>query len=356
MVESKRQKKIKKETEHAGKPRPGAKFRTGFVAIIGRPNVGKSTLVNKLVGQKVSIVTSRPQTTRNRILGIVNRPNAQIVLIDTPGLHAAATALGRQMLSEISQAVEGIDVIVPMIDATERVGHGDRAVLERAGHFQGPAILLLNKIDKLGKEHLLPLIAELSKEREFSAIVPVSALTGDGVELALSKMIELLPIGEPHFPPDQFTDQPERFLVSEIIREKAMAATKQEVPHSVAVMVDNYEELPKLLKIRATFYVERDGQKGILIGKGGEMMKRIGTSARQELEEILGIKIFLELYVKIQPDWRDNEAIVRQLDWRTQLGQLGWDENSEEGSDEGPKQAGSDTEVTAQSEKPPETE
>jgi GTP-binding protein Era len=237
------------------------------------------------------------------------------------------------MLSEISQAVEGIDVIVPMLDATERIGHGDRAVLERAAHFRGPSILLLNKIDRIGKAHLLPLIAELSKEREFAAIVPVSALNGDGVEIALSKMIELLPVGEPHFPPDQFTDQPERFLASEIIREKAMSATKQEVPHSVAVLVDNYEELPKLLKIRATFYVERDGQKGILIGKGGEMMKRIGTSARQELEEILGIKVFLELYVKVQPDWRDNAAIVKQLDWRTQLGQLGWEDESEEPED-----------------------
>ncbi len=333
MVITKRQKKITKDAKRAAEPKAGAPFRSGFVAIIGRPNVGKSTLVNKMVGQKVSIVTSKPQTTRNRILGIVNRPNAQIVLIDTPGLHAAATALGRQMLSEISQAVEGIDVIVPMLDATERIGHGDRAVLERAAHFRGPSILLLNKIDRIGKAHLLPLIAELSKEREFAAIVPVSALSGDGVEIALSKMIELLPVGEPHFPPDQFTDQPERFLASEIIREKAMSATKQEVPHSVAVLVDNYEELPKLLKIRATFYVERDGQKGILIGKGGEMMKRIGTSARQELEEILGIKVFLELYVKVQPDWRDNAAIVKQLDWRTQLGQLGWEDESEEPED-----------------------
>lgn len=280
MVTSTNPKKMKKAAKRAAKPKPQGEFRTGYVAIIGRPNVGKSTLVNQLVGQKVSIVTSKPQTTRNRILGIVNRPDSQVVLIDTPGLHQAATALGRQMLSEISQAVEGIDVIVPMLDASERIGHGDRAVLERAAQFHGPAILLLNKIDRVAKEHLLPLIAECNKEREWAAIVPVSALTGDGVEIALSKMIELLPVGEAHFPPEQFTDQPERFLVSEIIREKAMAATKQEVPHSVAVMVDNYEELSQLLRIRATFYVERDGQKGILIGKGGEMIKRIGTSAQ----------------------------------------------------------------------------
>jgi GTPase len=301
------------------KPR---KFRCGFAAIIGRPNVGKSTLVNRLVGQKVSIVTSKPQTTRNRIQGIVNRPDAQIVLIDTPGLHQARTMLGRQMLGEIAQAVEGVDVLVPMLDASAPIGDGDRAVFDRAAKFAGPAILLLNKVDRMPKEKLLPLIESCMTVRDFAAIVPVSALTGDGAELVLTKIIELLPEGASLFPVDQFTDQPERFLVAEIVREKAMAATQKEVPHAVAVLVDNFEEQPRLLRIRATIYAEREGQKGILIGRGGSMLKHVGTAARLELEKLLGIKVFLELYVKVQPDWRDNLAMVQQLDWRTQLDQL----------------------------------
>jgi GTPase len=303
-----------------------------MVAIIGRPNVGKSTLVNRLVGQKVSIVTSKPQTTRNRIVGIVNRPDAQVVLIDTPGLHRAETALGKQMISEIAQATEGIDLIAPMLDVSVPIGEGDRAVLERAAEFHGPAILLLNKIDRIPKQQLLPIIEECHKAREFAAIVPISALTGDGVEEALREIVQQLPAGEPHFPTDQYTDQPERFLVTEIIREKAMDATKQEVPHSVAVMIEGYEELPRLLRIRATIYTEREGQKGILIGRGGEMLKRIGTQARLELEEMLGVKVFLQLFVKIRPHWRDDPNVVRQLDWRTQLEQLA---KSEEDAGEG---------------------
>jgi GTPase len=330
----------RKEKDAQDEPKPRrkrpakkrAKFRSGVVAIIGRPNVGKSTFVNRLVGQKVSIVTSKPQTTRNRILGIVNRPDAQVVLIDTPGLHRAEGALGKQMISEIAQATEGIDLIAPMLDVSVPIGEGDRAVLERASEFPGPAILLLNKIDRIPKHELLPIIEKCSAAREFAAIVPISALTGDGVESALREIIQLLPAGEPHFPADQYTDQPERFLAAEIIREKAMAATKQEVPHSVAVMIESYEELPKLLRIRATIYTEREGQKGILIGRGGEMLKRIGTQARLELEELLGIKIFLELFVKALPHWRDDPGIVRQLDWRTQLEQLA---KSEEDAGEG---------------------
>lgn len=297
-------------------------FRSGVAAIIGRPNVGKSTLVNRFVGQKVSIVTSKPQTTRNRILGIVNRPEAQVVLIDTPGMHRADSALGRQMAGEILQALEGIDVIVPMLDASSEIAEGDRAVLERATEFNGPAVLLLNKVDRIPKERLLPIIQRCNKIREWAAIVPVSALKGAGVEEALAEIIKLMPEGEPHFPADQYTDQPERFLVSEIIREKAMALTQQEVPHALAVIIESYEELPRLLRIRATIFVEREGQKGILIGRAGEMLKRIGTQARLELEEILGVKVFLQLFVKTRPGWRDNAGVIRQLDWRRQLEQL----------------------------------
>lgn len=298
------------------------KFRSGFVAILGRPNVGKSTLVNQLVGRKVAIVSPRPQTTRTRIQGIVNRENAQIVLIDTPGLHKPATALGRQMMNEVEQALEGVDALGLLLDASEEFGRGDRFVLERARGFRGPTFLLLNKIDLIPKERLLPLIDLCRREGDFAEIIPISALAGDGLPLLLDKLIECLPVGEPYFPPDQFTDQPERFLAAEMIREKAIAATYHEVPQAIGVLVESFEESANLIRIRATLYVERDGQKGILIGRGGEVLKKIGTTARKELEQLLGVKIFLELYVKVQRDWRDRSALVRQLDWRRQLEQL----------------------------------
>jgi GTP-binding protein Era len=282
--------------------------------------------VNRLVGQKVAIVTSRPQTTRNRILGIINRPDAQLVLIDTPGIHRASTALGRQMMAEVSQALEGIDLLAVMIDATAGLTAGDRLTLEYAKQFRGPVFLLLNKIDRVPKPALLPLIESCSKELSFTEIIPISALTGDGAEITLEQLIAHLPEGEPYFPTDQITDQPERFLAAEIIREKVMTSTKQEVPHAVAVLVEAFEESPKLVRIRATVSVEREGQKGILIGRGGEKLKEIGTAARQELEEILGGKVFLEIRVKVQRDWRQDPRLVQQLDWRKQLEHLGTEE------------------------------
>jgi GTP-binding protein Era len=297
-------------------------FKSGFVAVLGRPNVGKSTLVNQLVRQKVAIVTSKPQTTRNRILGIINRPGAQLVLIDTPGIHRASTALGRQMMSEVTHALEGIDLLAVMIDASSGLTTGDRLSFELARHCDGPVFLLLNKIDRVAKLTLLPLIEASSKEMSFAEIIPISALSGDGVELALERLIARLPAGEPYFPKDQITDQPERVLAGEIIREKVMIQTKQEVPHAVAVRVENFEEVQKLVRIRASIFVEREGQKGIVIGRGGERLKAIGMAARQELEDILGVKIFLELRVKVERDWRQNARIVQQLDWRSQLEHL----------------------------------
>jgi GTP-binding protein Era len=297
-------------------------FKFGFVAVVGRPNAGKSTLVNRLVGQKVAIVTSRPQTTRNRIQGIVNRPNAQVVMIDTPGLHRPDSALGRQMMSEIDAALDAVDVLALILDASEEFGQGDRRAIERAARFEGTRIVLLNKIDRVPKGRLLPLIENVGKMGDFAEIIPISALTGDGVDLVLEKFIEYLPAGEPHFPADQYTDQPERFLAAELIREKAMAGTFHEVPHAVAVLVDSFEETGRLIRIRATIYVEREGQKGILIGRSGASLKQIGTAARKELEEILGTKVFLELFVKVQRNWRDNPQLVRQLDWRLQLERL----------------------------------
>jgi GTPase len=297
-------------------------FHSGFVAVLGRPNAGKSTFVNRLVGQKVAIVTSKPQTTRNRILGIVNRPEAQIVLIDTPGVHRASTALGRQMMEEVAQALEGVDLLAVMIDATGGLTAADRLTLERARQFDGPVFLLLNKIDRVPKPTLLPLLATCAREFTFTDMIPISALTGDGVEIALQQFTAHLPEGQPFFPVDQVTDQPERFLAAEIIREKAMATTRQEVPHAVAVRVEAFEEGQKLTRIRASISVERDGQKGILIGSGGEKLKAIGTAARKELEEILGTKVFLELRVKVDRDWRQDPRIVQQLDWRRQLERL----------------------------------
>jgi len=303
------------------KQREGS-FRSGFVAILGRPNVGKSTFVNQLVGHKVAIVTSRPQTTRNRIQGIVNRHNAQVVLIDTPGIHRAETPMGRLMMDEVKLALEGVDVLAVMIDASQGLRPQDRLALERARRFQLPVILLLNKIDRISKPALLPLLDFCSREGQFAEMIPICALSGDGVERVLDRLISYLPEGEAYFPADQFTDQPERFLAAEIIREKCMIATRQEIPQALAVLVESFEEADRLLRIHAIILVEREGQKGILIGHGGQTMKGIGTAARVELEQILGLKVFLDLRVRVEPDWRGKSRFLRQLDWRRQLEQL----------------------------------
>jgi len=298
-------------------------FRAGFVAIIGRPNAGKSTLVNQLVGEKVAIVSSKPQTTRNRISGIVNRKGMQLVLVDTPGMHQTDTALGKQMLNEIEQALDGVDVLAVIVDASEEFGAGDRYVLERARQFRGQRVLLLNKIDRIPKQQLLPRMARYGEGGHFAAILPISALTCEGLPDVLETLKGLIPAGSPFFPKDKFTDVPERFLVAEIIREKAITATHEEVPHALAVLIEKFEEGARLVRIYATLYVERDGQKGILIGKGGAMLKKIGTAARLDMEKLLGTKVFLQLFVKVQPDWRSRPAFVRQLDWRYELEQMG---------------------------------
>ncbi|HKF25204.1 MAG TPA: GTPase Era [Candidatus Acidoferrum sp.] len=304
-------------------------YKAGFVAIVGRPNAGKSTLLNRLVGQKVAIVTSKPQTTRNRIQGIVSRNDGQVVVIDTPGLHEARTVLNRQMMKEVAAALEGIDVLVLMVDASEaargRGGsvHVDPLLVERAKRFEGRTILALNKVDKTPKQVLLPLLEAFRKAHPFLAMVPVSALKGEGCEELLGEIMKQLPENDPYFPEDQVTDQPERFLASEIVREKAIALTYHEVPHALAVAVDKWEATPKMLRIQMTLTVERPAQKKIVIGHKGEMLKKIGTLARKELEEILGEKIFLGLFVKVSESWRENPMAVRELDWHTQLEALG---------------------------------
>ncbi len=306
-------------------------FRSGFVAIVGRPNAGKSTLVNTLVGRKVAIVSPRPQTTRNRIQAILNRDDAQIVLIDTPGIHKAENVLGHQMMAEAARALQGIDLLSLIVDATSKFGAGDRFSLQWIKRFTGPVFLLLNKVDRVSKPLLLPLIDRYRQRFDFAEIFPISALRGEGCSDLVNAWVARLPEAPPYFPPDQFTDQPERFLVAELVREQAIHATRQEVPHAVAVLIDRFEEKTDLIKIRATIYIERQGQKGILIGKGGETIKKIGTLARREIESILGAHVFLELFVKVQPNWRQNATLVHQLDWHRQLEQLAKIEQEETG-------------------------
>jgi GTPase len=305
------------EKTSATSRQPG--FRAGFVAIVGRPNAGKSTLLNRVVGQKVAIVTAKPQTTRNRIQGIVTIPKGQIVFIDTPGLHEADSALGRQMMHEVAAALEGIDVLLLMVDASRALPYADSLLLEKAKRFRGKTILALNKVDGLPKAKLLPLIDTFQKAFEFTAIVPISALKGTGVDELQEEILKYLPESEPYFPEDQVTDQPERFLAAEIIREKAIKVMYHEVPYALSVFVDKFEEKLKLLRIEATLNVERSSQKKILIGHKGEMLKKIGTEARKELEELFGMKVYLQTFVKVVPDWRESPQKVRELDWHFQL-------------------------------------
>ena len=304
-------------------------FKSGFVAIVGRPNAGKSTLVNTLVGQKVSIVSPKPQTTRNRVQGILNRDSAQIILIDTPGIHKPSSALNRMMMDEVQHALDGLDVLSLIVDAATDFGAGDRFSIEWVKRFRGPVFLLLNKVDRLKKPALLPLIDRYRHAFDFGEIFPISARTGEGCVDLVDAWLRYLPQAEPYFPVDQFTDQPERFLAGEIIREKAILETREEIPHALAVMIDSFEETPKMIHIRASICVEREGQKGILIGKSGERIKQIGTFARKELEQILGMKVFLETFVRVEPRWRENPALVRQLDWRYQLERLAERQQSE---------------------------
>ncbi len=305
-------------------------FHSGFVSILGRPNAGKSTLLNALVGQKLAIVTRKPQTTRNRIQGIVNvpakkgRPEGQIILIDTPGVHRPGNALNKKMMREIYEALEGRDLLLVIVDATQHFGADDRLVLDIARKAGGPVFLLLNKIDLLQKSKLLPLIENYNNLHSFTEIIPISALKKNGLDLLIDKIIRALPSGPRYFPKDQVSDQPERFLAAEIIREQVLIKTQEEVPYAATVIVEQYEERPKLIRIAAVIYCERDGQKRILIGKGGEMLKSIGTSARLELEKLLHTKIFLELFVKVRPHWRESQQFVEELDWRRQLEELNY--------------------------------
>ncbi len=288
-------------------------MRAGFVTIVGRPNVGKSTLLNRLVGQKVAIVTEKPQTTRNRILAVANTPSAQMVFFDTPGIHKPKHEMNRRMVELALRSLKNVDLALLLVDVTEPFGGGDEFVLARVREAKVPVVLALNKVDRIRKPEILPLIDDYRGRHEFLDIVPISALGGENVDALVSVLEQRLPEGEPLYPPETLTDLPERFFVSEIVREKILGATREEIPYSTAVVIDAWEEGEKLTRIEASILVERESQKGILVGKGGSMLKGVGTAARRDIEAFLGTRVFLGLHVRVRFEWRENERILSEL-------------------------------------------
>ncbi len=290
-----------------------------MVALVGRPNAGKSTLLNHILGQKVSAVSDKPQTTRNRILGIYTEDRGQIVFFDTPGVHKPLHQMNKRMMDHVRSAFEEADALVLLLDSSEQFGHGDEYALEMVSGnpFPETKLIVLNKIDLVRKDRLLPQMQRFSSRDEFAHIIPVSAKTGDGVDRLLDMLFEALPEGEARFEAEQFTTQPERFYAAEMIREKLLHHTEQELPYTTAVRVDRWEELEdrNLIRIWATIIVERATQKGIVIGRGGKKLKTIGTEARLDLESILGAKIFLDLHVIVKEGWREDERLLGELEW-----------------------------------------
>lgn len=333
-------------------------MKSGFVAILGRPNVGKSTLLNALTGEKVAIVTAKPQTTRNRIAGVVEvparkgkHPAAQIVFVDTPGVHKPGTQLDRRMLHEVHEALEARDIVLVLVDVTRRVkleepAEGESSSKPKWANAQNedeflfslvrkldcPVFLVLTKIDLVQKDQLLPLIDSLARQYNFAEIIPVSARKRDGLDILIGKIVKALPIGERYYPKDQYTDQPLRFMAAELIRESILLETGEEVPYASAVVIEQFEEpepappsksgKKPLTRIAAAVYCERDGQKAILIGKGGSKLRDIGTRARIQIESLLGTRVYLELRVIVEPGWRESKAFIESLDWRNQLEKL----------------------------------
>jgi GTP-binding protein Era len=371
-------------------------LKSGFVAILGRPNAGKSTLLNALTGEKVAIVSAKPQTTRNRIAGVVEveaqkgvHPAAQIVFVDTPGVHKPGSHLDRRMLQEVYEALETRDVVLVLMDATRRVQLEAAAAPDLVGDDTGasqvsesrpgapagsaapkhertnwasedeflfglirkldcPVFLVLTKIDLVPKDHLLPLIDTLTKHFNFAQIIPISARKRDNLDLLVGKIVDALPKGERYYPADQYTDQPQRFMVAELIRESILVETGEEVPYASAVVIERFDEpkpfvprkkgavpaRPPLTSIAAAIYCERDGQKAILIGKGGAKLKEIGTGARRKIESLLGTRVYLELHVIVEPNWRESKSFVESLDWRNQLERLGVDQITDPDTEE----------------------
>lgn len=294
-------------------------FKSGFVSIIGRPNVGKSTLSNNLIGEKLSIISSKPQTTRNAIKAIINTDNSQIVLIDTPGIHKPKNKLGEYMVKLAESTLNEVDIILFMVEATDgSPGAGDLYIAEQLKSVKTPVILIINKIDLVKKDRLLETIKNFSELMDFKAVIPVSAINADGTDLVVNEIRKLLPEGPKYFPDDMITDQPERMLAAELIREKMLELLQDEVPHGTGVEIITFKEREgkDLIDIEANIYCERETHKGIIIGKQGAMLKNIGSLARIEMENLLGVKVFLKLWVKVKPDWRNSSSMLKTLGYQ----------------------------------------
>jgi len=299
-------------------PEPQTLARSGVVALIGRPNAGKSTLLNKLVGEKIAIVSDKPQTTRTRISGIVTRAEGKIVFLDTPGVHKPGYELNRRMMETVVNSASSADLALLIVDATEAAGSGDRFVIEMMKRVKTPAFLLPNKVDALqNKSRLLPLISFYTTQREFAEVIPISALTSDGLDLLIEKVFNYIPSGTPLYPKDALTDQPERIIVAELVREQILEATGQEMPYVTAVVTERWEDpediTQKVTKIHCIIYVEKPSQRAILIGRGGIRLKEIGSRARIEIEQLLGRRVFLGLHVKAREHWRDDPRTLEEL-------------------------------------------
>lgn len=292
-------------------------YKSGFVAIVGRPNVGKSTFLNRVIGQKIAIMSNTAQTTRNKVQGIYTTDEAQIVFIDTPGVHKPKSKLGDYMVQSAMSALNEVDAVLFMVNAAEKRGAGDNFIIDRLKNVKAPVYLLINKIDQVKPDDLLPVMEQYQTALPWKAVYPISALEGNNVDELLTGLVEQMPNGPQYYPADQVTDHPERFVVSELIREKIFMLTREEVPHSVAVEIESMKQKDEdHVHIEATIIVERPTQKGIMIGKGGSMLKKIGTLARQDIEHLLGSKVYLQLWVKVQPNWRDKSTLLKSYGYR----------------------------------------
>lgn len=287
--------------------------KAGFASIIGRPNVGKSTLMNKIIGQKIAITSNKPQTTRNRIQTVYTGEEGQIVFLDTPGIHKAKNKLGDYMVGVARRSIDDVDVVLFLVEPTTYIGAGEKSIIEDLKKTDIPVLLVINKVDTIKKEEILEVIDTYRKELDFAEIIPVSALKGNNVETLLSCIFKYLPYGPAFYNEDTITDQPEKQIVAELIREKALRSLSDEIPHGVAVAIDSMKFEKKLCRIDATIICERDSHKGIIIGKGGTMLKKIGSLARPEIEEMLGTKVFLQLWVKVKKDWRDSDFLLKNF-------------------------------------------
>lgn len=294
-------------------------YKSGFISIIGRPNVGKSTFLNRVIGQKIAIMSDKPQTTRNKVQGVLTSTDSQMIFIDTPGIHRPKHKLGDFMLKVAKNTLREVDVILFMVNAEQKLGKGDEFILEMLAGNSTPVFLVINKIDQIHPDELLGIIESYKERYEFAEIIPISALQGNNVESLLDTLSKYLPEGPQYYPADQVTDHPERFIISELIREKVLHLTREEIPHSIAVVIDKIrrdEENNDKIHVSATIMVERDSQKGIVIGKRGALLKEVGTRARKDIEMLLGSKVYLELWVKVQKDWRNKSTHLRDFGFR----------------------------------------